>query len=183
MLLPSPLLKHANDSDVRSLVEAWWTEHWMEDHMLGAGRDRDQDRTGLLQQQLYRAQLEAWLLETALKQLKSSKAYIYLEFSSCWWFRNPAECSVSTTSGSSGDDLSKPLEYLNIDREEVLTWPAHIERKKDFLFYFCVGAHVLMYSSMYSWQIELYCLPLELSLSFKGLANGLTQIVAQETHI
>ena len=80
MLLPSPLLKHVNDSDVRSLVEARWTEHWMEDHMLGAGRDRDQDGTGLLQQQLYRAQLEARLLEMALKQLKSSKHTFTLNF-------------------------------------------------------------------------------------------------------
>ena len=52
----------------------------MEDHMLGAGQDRDQDGTGLLQQQLYRAQLEAQLLETALKQLKSSKHTFTLNF-------------------------------------------------------------------------------------------------------
>ena len=89
MLLPSPLLKHINNSDVRSLVEAQWTEHWMEDHMLWAGQDRDQDGTGLLQQQLYHAQLEAWLLEMALKQLKSSKHTFTLNFLVVDDFRTP----------------------------------------------------------------------------------------------
>ena len=75
MLLPSPLLKHVNDGDVRSLVEARWAEHWMEDRMLGAGRDKDHsDGLGLLQQQLHRAQLEASLLEMALNRSKSVEA-------------------------------------------------------------------------------------------------------------
>ena len=73
MLLPSPLLKYVNDNDVRALIEARWTEHWMEDHMLGVGHDKDRDGLGLLQQQLHHAQMEARLLEIALNQSKSSR--------------------------------------------------------------------------------------------------------------
>ena len=73
MLLPSPLLKYVNNNNVRALIEAQWTEHWMEDHMLGVGHDKDQDGLGLLQQQLHHTQMEARLLEIALNQLKSSR--------------------------------------------------------------------------------------------------------------
>ena len=73
MLLPSPLLKYVNDNNVRALIEAWWMEHWMEDHMLGVGHDKDQDGLGLLQQQLHHAQMEARLLEITLNQSKSSR--------------------------------------------------------------------------------------------------------------
>ena len=52
----------------------------------GAGRDRNQDGTGLLQQQLYRAQLEAQLLEMALK---SSKHTFTLNFLVVDDFRTP----------------------------------------------------------------------------------------------
>ena len=73
MLLPSPLLKYVNDNEVRALIEARWTEHWMEDHMLGVGHNKDWDGLGLLQQQLHCAQMEARLLEIALNQWKSSR--------------------------------------------------------------------------------------------------------------
>ena len=66
--LEVPLLKYVNDNNVRALIEAWWMEHWM-DHMLGVGHNKDRDGLGLLQQQLHRAQMEAWLLEITLYQL------------------------------------------------------------------------------------------------------------------
>ena len=53
--------------------KAQWMEHWMEDHMLGVGHNKDWDGLGLLQQQLHHAQMEAWLLEIALNQSKSSR--------------------------------------------------------------------------------------------------------------
>ena len=122
MLLPSPLLKYVNDNNVRALIEARWMEHWMEDHMLGVGYDKDQDGLGLLQQQLHCAQMEAWLLEIALNQSKSSRHYIspsILQVDD--GFGTPMGCSVYTTSASPGDDLSKPLDSLDINEGKVPT--------------------------------------------------------------
>ena len=122
MLLPSPLLKYVNDIDVRALIEAQWMEHWMEDHMLGVGHDKDWDGLGLLQQQLHHAQMEARLLEITLNQLKSSRHYIspsILQVDD--GFRTPTGCSVYTTSASPSDNLSKPLDSLDINEGKVPT--------------------------------------------------------------
>ena len=122
MLLPSPLLKYVNDNDVRALIEAQWMEHWMEDQVLGVGHDKDRDGLGLLQQQLHCAQMEAQLLEIALNQSKSSRHYIspsILQVDD--GFGTPTGCSVYTTSASPGDDLSKPLDSLDINEGKVPT--------------------------------------------------------------
>lgn len=71
VLLPSTLLRHVNNADVKTLIEARWAEHMMEDRLLGVGRDKDRDGLGLLHQQLHRAQLEAKLLEMALSSTGS----------------------------------------------------------------------------------------------------------------
>ena len=92
----------------------------MEDHMLGVGYDKDRDGLGLLQQQLHRAQMEAWLLEIALNQSKSSRHYISpLILQVDDGFGTPTGCSVYTTSASPGDDLSKPLDSLDINEGKV----------------------------------------------------------------